>query len=87
MRGAARGLGHGPPQTPCGEAGTAGEARVAPDAAAVLAAVWLLRRPLPQRFDECGYVTPVLGCQLADAGDEELGLLVARVFGAAGASS
>ena len=33
--------------------------------------------PVPQRFDQRGHVTPVLGCQLVDAGDQEFPLLVA----------
>ena len=37
------------------------------------------RSPLPQRFDQRSHVTPVLGRQLVDAGDQELPLRVAGV--------
>jgi len=39
----------------------------------------VLRCFLPQRLDKRGYVPPVLGCQLVDAGDQEIPLLVARL--------
>ena len=45
------------------------------------------RSPLPQRFDQRSHVTPVLGRQLVDAGDQELPLRVAGVPRPAPASS
>src|SRR5580704_13245892 len=78
-RGVARGGGPGagapgPPGLPgapdlaCGGLG---------DGGAVLAVCRLLGSPVPQRFDERGHVTPVLGRQLVDAGDQEFPFLVA----------
>src|SRR6202034_1809929 len=44
----------------------------------VALAICLLRRgPVPQRLDQCGYMSPVLGRELVDAGDQEVPFLVA----------
>jgi len=56
-----------------------GGGRPGPDRAGL--AVGPLRPgPVPQRFDQCGHVTPVLRRQLVDAGDQEFSVRVARTL-------